>query len=150
MNLRKCHFAKQQNSWLGYNTTQSGTSPLESKTSAILSLQPPNTLKNLRSFIVSVHYISKFFPNLAQLCYPLRPLLCKSTKYIWTDEHTINFIAIKKRIANRTDTTHYNLQLETRIKCDASNSGVGAALEQLTVNGWQPISFASRFLNSNE
>ena len=27
---------------------------------------------------------------------------------------------------------------------------MGAALEQLTVDGWKPISFASRFLNSSE
>ena len=45
---------------------------------------------------------------------------------------------------------HYNPQFETRIKCDASRSGLGAALEQLTVDGWKPISFASRFLNSSE
>ena len=29
-NLNKCHFAKQEISWLGYNITQSGISPLES------------------------------------------------------------------------------------------------------------------------
>ena len=45
---------------------------------------------------------------------------------------------------------HYNPQFETRIKCDASRSGLGAALEQLTVDGWKPISFASRSLNSSE
>ena len=33
-------------SWLGYNITQSGTSPLESKTSAILSLQPTKHIKS--------------------------------------------------------------------------------------------------------
>ena len=82
INLPKCHFAKQQFSWLGYNITQSGISPLESKTSSIMSLQPPNTLKKLRSFLGSVHYFSKFIPNLAQICHPLRPLLRKSTKYI--------------------------------------------------------------------
>ena len=32
INLPKCHFAKQEISWLGYNITQSGTSPLETKT----------------------------------------------------------------------------------------------------------------------
>ena len=150
INLPKCHFAKQKISWLGYNVTQSGTSPLESETSAIFSLKPPNTHKKLFSFLGSVHYIYKFIPNLAQLCHPLRPLLRKSTKYIWTDEGTIHFNAIKIRIANHTDNTHYNPQLETRIKCDASRSGLGAALEQLTVKGWKPIFFASRFLNSNE
>ena len=82
INLPKCHFAKQEISWLGYNFTQSGTSPLETKTSSILSLQPPNTLKKLRSFLGAVHYIRKFIPNLAQLCHPLRRLLRKSTKYI--------------------------------------------------------------------
>ena len=46
INLPKCHFAKQEISWLGYDFTQSGTTPLETKTSSILSLQPPNTLKN--------------------------------------------------------------------------------------------------------
>ena len=95
INVPKCHFAQQENSWLGYNITHSGTSPPETKTSAILSLQPPNTLKMLRSFLGSVHYISKFIPNLAQRCHPLRPLLRKSTKYIWTDEHTIHFNATK-------------------------------------------------------
>ena len=67
-------------SLLGYIINKSGTSPLESKTSAIFSLQPPNTLKKLRSFLGLVHYINKLIPNLAQLCYPLRPLLRKSTK----------------------------------------------------------------------
>ena len=74
----------------------------------------------------------------------------KSTKYFCTDEHTIQFNAVKTRIANHTKNIHYNPQLETRVKSDASLSGLGAALEQLTVNGWKPISFASRFLNSNE
>ena len=105
--------AKKEISWLGYYITQSGTSTLESKTSAILSLQAPNTLKKLRSFLGSVHYISKFIPNLVQLYYPLRPLLRKSTKYIWTDEHTLHFNAIKTRIAGHTENTHYNPQLET-------------------------------------
>ena len=75
--LPKFHFVKHEISLLGYNITQSGTSPLETKTSAILSLQPPNTLKTLRSFLGLVHYISKIIPNLAQLCHPL---LQKSTK----------------------------------------------------------------------
>ena len=59
INLPKCHFAKQEISWLGYSISKSGISPLETKTSSILSLQPPNTLKKLRSFLGSVHYISK-------------------------------------------------------------------------------------------
>ena len=40
--------------------------------------------------------------------------------------------------------------METRIKCDASRAGLGAALEQRAPTGWHTVAFASRFLNSNE
>ena len=43
-------------------------------------------------------------------------------------------IEIKNLIANATENSHYNAQLETCVKCDASRSGLGIALEQLTVD----------------
>ena len=42
-------------------------------------------------------------------------------------------------------TTTRNLR---RVKCDASRSSLGAALEQLTIDEWTTIAFTSRFLNS--
>ena len=60
------------------------------------------------------------------------------------------FNDIKNRIANANGNSHYNPQLELSVKCDASRSGLGAALEQLTVDGWKPIAFTSPFLNSYE
>ena len=65
INLPKCHFAKTESEWLGHKFTQSRITPLESKTAAILSLPAPNNLKQLRSFLGSVHYIGKFIPNLS-------------------------------------------------------------------------------------
>ena len=150
INLPKCHFGKLEIDWLGYHISQSGISPLESKRAAILALEAPKTLKKLRSFLGSVHYIGKFMPNLAQISHPLRPLLKKSSKFLWTTEHENCFIEIKNCIAKATSNSHYNPQLETRVKCDASRTGLGAALEQLTVDGWKPIAFASRFLNPCE
>ena len=75
INLPECHFAKTGIEWLGPKFTQSGTAPLESKTAAILSLSVTKNLKQLRSFLVSVHYLGKFIPNLSQLCHPLRHYL---------------------------------------------------------------------------
>ena len=40
--------------------------------------------------------------------------------------------------------------MDVRVKCDASRSELGAALEQNTPDGWKPIALASRFLNSTE
>ena len=61
----------------------------------------------------------------------------------------IVFSKTKNRIANATENRQYNPQLETRIKCDAHRSVLGAALEQLTVDGWKAIAFTSRFQNSS-
>ena len=147
INLSKCHFGKLEIDWLGYHISESGILPLETKTAAILALEAPKTLKKLRSLLGSILYIGKFIPNLSQISHPLRPLLRKSSKFFWTAEHENCFIETKNRIANTTANSHYNPQLETRVKCDASRSGLGAVLEQLTVDGWKPIAFASRFLN---
>ena len=110
----------------------------------------PKNLKQLRSFLGSVLYLGKLIPNLSQLCHPLRPLLKNNTKFVWNDEHETHFHAIKNKFANATENTHYNPHLETRIKCDASRAGLGAALEQCSPIGWNTVAFTSRFLNPNE
>ena len=96
----------------------------------------------------SVYHLGKFILNLSQLCFPLRPLLKKNTKFIWTDEHEKQFKLIKEKVAETTENKHFNPDLETRIKCDASRKGL--SLEQRTPNGWHTVAFASRFLNSVE
>ena len=108
INLPKCHFAKTEIEWLGHKFTQSGIAPLELKAAAILNLSAPKHLKQLRSFLGSVHYLGKFIPNLSQLCHPLRPLLKKKTQFVWNDEFETQFQSIKNKVANATQNTHYN------------------------------------------
>ena len=64
--------------------------------------------------------MGKFFPNMLQLCYPLRPLVKKNTKFLWTDEHEKQFKLIEEKTAETTEKKHFNPDLETRIKSDAS------------------------------
>ena len=92
---------------------QKGVKPIEQKTAAIAEIKAPKTLKQLRSFLGSVHLLSKFIPNLAKICHPLRPLLKKSEKFILTDIHQKHFEYIKTVIANATENTHCNPTLET-------------------------------------
>ena len=150
INLSKCHFAKQQIKWLGFTFSKNGVKPIESKTAAIAEIKAPKTLKQLRSFLGSVHHLSKFVPNLAKICHPLRPLLKKNEKYLRTENYQIHFEHIKTTIANATENTHFNPNLEMRVKCDASRQGLGAALEQMDSEGWKTVAFASCFLNSSE
>ena len=63
--LPKCHLAKTEVEWLGYNFSQSGIAPIETKISTILNLTACKNLKQLRSFFRSLHYLGKFILNLS-------------------------------------------------------------------------------------
>ena len=78
ISLQKCEFAKNKIEWLGFTITPSGITPLVTKTEAIMKLEHPKTLKQLPSFLRSVHHLKKFIPNLAELFEPLRPFLKKT------------------------------------------------------------------------
>ena len=75
--LENCEFAKPTITWLRYKITQTGITPTVKKTDSILNLKSPNTLKQLRSLMGSIHQLKKFIPNLASLLDHIRPLLKK-------------------------------------------------------------------------
>ena len=155
ISLHKCEFGLTEITWLGYKINSDGIITTKRKTDAIIQLENPKTLKQLRSFMGSIHHLVKFIPNLATLSAPLRPLLTKSTnktpkKLEWEDKHTSAFNKIKEVIGTIVEQKHFDIKLETRVKCDASKEGLGACLEQKQNNTWHPIAYASRFLNTNE
>ena len=78
INLQKCEFAKEQITWLGFVVTPNGVTPTKQKCDAIINLENPETLKQLRSFMGFIHHLIKFIPNLARISEPLRPLLSKA------------------------------------------------------------------------
>ena len=152
--LEKCEFAKPSITWLGYKITQSGISPTVKKTDSIMNLKPPNTLKQLRSLMGSIHQLIKFIPNLANLLNPIKPLLKKenitNNKIRWEEIHTTALDKIKAEISKITEKKHFDKQRKTRLKCDASHTGLGTVLEQRYPEGWFPIAYASRLLNEAE
>ena len=76
-------------------------------------------------------------PNYSQLCHPFRPLFKMNTKIVWNNELDTHSQHIKNQLANATKNTRYDPHWETRIKCDASRAGLGAAVELRLPTGWQ-------------
>ena len=71
ISVQKCKFAKQTIEWFGFKLTPHGVTPLIFKTEALQKLDPPKTLKQLRSSMGSIRYLIKFIPNLAEIWEPL-------------------------------------------------------------------------------
>ena len=119
----------------------------------MLALAPPKSLKQLRSFMGILNHFQRFLPNLQVHSDQLRPSLKASnkSKFVWGECQQTAFRNILQLIANITKMYHYDQGRNSRVKCDASHSGLGAALEQEIENDvWVPIAFASRFLNDQE
>ena len=155
INLQKCEFAKEQITWLGFVVTPNGVTSTKQKCDAIINLDNPKTLKQLRSFMGCIHHLIKFIPNLARISEPLRPLLSKTNtksqnKFDWKDNHTIAFNDITAQIKQITENKHFDISKQTRVRCDASKKGLGACLERKISHIWKPIASASRFLNNLE
>ena len=150
--VHKCKFGCREVEWLGFVINEYGTTPMQKKTDALINLPYPKTFKQLKSFMGSIHHLSKLIPNLAQLCDPLRPLLSTTNKFNfnWSEESGKAFKNILNAVKSITENRHFVSDRETRIFCDASREGIGAALEQDTPEGWATIAYASRFLNSCE
>ena len=74
-NLSSANFLKMNSIGLGHKLSESGVTPKLTKTEAILNLEHPKSLKQLRSFLESINNLSKYIPNAATLTDKLRPLL---------------------------------------------------------------------------
>ena len=153
LKLSKCDFSLNQLSWLGYDIDSEGYRPKRSKIEAVLALEPPRTLKQLRSFMGILNHLQRLLPNLQVHSDQLRPSLKASnkSKFVWGECQQTAFSNILHLIANITKMYQYDQSRNSRVKCDASHSGLGAALEQeIEKDVWVPSVFASRFLNDQE
>ena len=83
--MKKTELFKKEIDWLGYHIDENGISPKQSKTEAILAVETPKRLRDVRSFLSSVQYLGKFIKGLTDLTGPLRKLTEKAvTKWDWT------------------------------------------------------------------
>ena len=89
------------------------------------------------------NYLSKFLPHLSTVTEPLRRLEDKDVEWHWNERA---FIDVKRLITNNPVLRYYDVSKEVTLQCDASQSGLGAALLQ----EGQPVAFTSRALTTRE
>jgi hypothetical protein len=98
-----------------------------------------------------VNFYHRFLPHCAELMQPLHALLKgKSQAITWTDAATTSFQATKDALAKASLLTYPTPNAPTCLMTDASDTAVGAVLQQNIKGTWKPISFFSRKLTPAE
>ena len=77
MNPLKCVFGVTVGKFLGFLVHQRGIDVDPSKVQAIITMQPPATFTQFKSFIGKLSYIRRFIPGLAALTAAFAPLMKK-------------------------------------------------------------------------
>ena len=101
-------------------------------------------------------YYHRFVPNAAGVLRPLHQLLdkrpgSKRTKLVtWTGAADEAFVQVKQALASAALLAHPVASAPLSLHVDASDTGVGAVLQQHHGGKWQPLAFFSRTLTPTE
>uniref|UniRef100_A0A2N9GYU2 RNase H type-1 domain-containing protein n=1 Tax=Fagus sylvatica TaxID=28930 RepID=A0A2N9GYU2_FAGSY len=86
MNPLKCAFGVSAGNFLGFLVHQRGIDVDPTRASAIATMKPPTSHKELKSFLGKLSYIKRFIPGLAAMTSTFAPLLKKGAPFHWSTE----------------------------------------------------------------
>ena len=126
----KCEFWLDEVLYLGHIISSKGIAVNPEKVSAIVNWEPPQNVKQLRSFLGLASYCRRFVENFSKIAKPLSNLLQKNVKYVWTPECDVAFNTLKERLVTAPVLTPPDESKPFEVLCDASLQGLGAVLMQ--------------------
>ena len=98
MNPLKCRFCVEEVVCLGHLVSAQGIQPVMDKVAAIMELPPPVNAKAMRRFLGMMEQYRKYIPGYARLAAPLQVMTRRKVAFVWTDEATGAFQAMKEAL----------------------------------------------------
>jgi len=152
INSDKCVFAKSKIKFLGHLVTEQGILPDQERTLIIKEFERPTTVKQLKRFLGMTNFYRRFIPGAAADQILLNDFLKgykKNSKLSisWTPDSITAFNNCKIKLCNATLLSHPSSSARLAIMVDASDTAIGAVVQQFVAGTWQPLSFFSVRLN---
>lgn len=151
VNEEKSKFDVASVVFLGHVIDGNGIRPEKSKVEAIKRFRKPKTIAELQSFLGLATYVGKFVPHLSTLTTKLRDLIKTNSLATWNQDHDKALIQIKESLSDETHLGFFDPKDRTQLIVDASPTGLGAVLIQISRNGIpRIIAYASKSLSEVE
>ena len=150
ISLNKCYMFVPEFKFLGFHFTAHGIELTDERISGILNIAPPSDLQGVQRLLGSLNYISRFLPDLQEILLPITSLLCKTTPFIWTEDHDKALNKIKQLVKQNSRLGFIDANVELSLYCDSSKKAGGAVLFQWDKNKHDqpvPVCFFSRKYN---
>ena len=158
VNPAKCEFGLESISFLGHEVDRFGVAPLSGKVRGICEFALPGNSRQLRRFLGGVNFYHRFIPQCASIQAPLNDMLKgvpftgqrATAPLVYSDMQLEAFKALKSALDEASVLVHPLRDAPVSIVADASDTAVGAALQQWDGLAWQPLAFFSRRLLPRE
>ena len=152
--LDKCQFGVSVIDFLGHWVNKDGILPLPAKVKAIQDYPKPFDVKGLERFIGMINFYHSFIPHAAMALQALYQALTggktRPKSLEWSSAMDKGFVATKDALANATLLHHPVQGALTALTTDASDTAIGAVLEQKSGKVWKPLGFFSHQLRKPE
>lgn len=155
INLSKCDFGKSTIQFLGYEVSTEGIKPLSDKIKVIQNFPKPETVDQLRRFLGMVNFYRSHLPHAAENQAILNSYLHNSkkndkTKIVWSDKAEQAFLECKDCLQQAVTLSHPLANSTLALFADASDTSVGAALNQCVEGKWKPLGYFSKRLSDSQ
>lgn len=146
LNKNKAVIRKKEVPFFGHLLTSDGLKPDPCKVDSIKRMKEPTCSKEAQSLVAFCVYLSKFLPKLSTVIEPIMRVAQEKTIFVWQEEQKESFSKMKQLVTEITTLKFFDPKKPVTIQCDASSTGLGAALLQDDV----PVMYASRTLTKTE
>lgn len=150
MKPSKCSFFEERVKYLGHVVSGDGIEPDPEKVQAIELLEPPNTVKEVRSIVGMASYYRAFIPKFSELIRPLTELTRKNSRFEWNSERQSAFDTIKQKLISAPVLAHPDMSKPFKLHTDASIHAVGAVLTQDYEQGERVVQYLSKQLTAGQ
>jgi hypothetical protein len=124
----KCEFWLKKVPFLGHILLENGVSVDPSKVQEVMDWKTPTTVSEVRSFLGLAGYYRRFIPDFSKIAKPMKSLLQKDHKFVWTQECETAFHTLRKLLTTAPVLAQSDIEKPFDVFCDTSKTGLGCVL----------------------